>query len=158
MDHLFAFYNCLTGGCREPVSDSSPRSQITAWDKMASGCLRGALGWISGTISSWKGLSRTASGCPGQGWSDHPWKSPNNVCMWHWGTRFGGVHGGAGWWLDSMTSEFFSNFPAFPTFTGSMNGGHEVPATGMQLCFFLADKIPEEKDHPHPCHAPAKPQ
>lgn len=43
----------------------------------------------------------------GVGWSHNPWNCAQNVWM---RTRFSGDHrGGAGWWLDSVTSEDFSN-------------------------------------------------
>ncbi|KAK4829242.1 hypothetical protein QYF61_002507 [Mycteria americana] len=48
---------------------------------MASGCAKGGLNWLSGKISSLKGLSSIGTGCPGKWLSHHPWSL-------HWQSLF----------------------------------------------------------------------
>ncbi|KAK4809894.1 hypothetical protein QYF61_023381 [Mycteria americana] len=78
---LIALYNGLKGGCREVGSVSSPRSQVTGREEMASSCARGDLDWILGNFTSPKGLSSIGPGCPGQWWSRHPWRYLKAVWM-----------------------------------------------------------------------------
>lgn len=70
---------------------------------MASGCTRGALGWISENISSPEGLSSIGTGHPGQWWSHHrhrcgTWEHGLVVDLSLLGLR-----------LDSMTFQVVSN-------------------------------------------------
>jgi len=61
---------------------------------MASGCVRGGLGWILGQMSSLREWSGVGTGCPGKWWSCHPWRGSKNMYMWHfrtWFSRHGGV-------------------------------------------------------------------
>jgi len=44
-----------------------------------SSCVRGGLDWISGKMSLLKEWSGIRTGCPGKGWSHHPWRCSKNV-------------------------------------------------------------------------------
>ena len=58
---------------------------------MASSCATGGLDWISGKISSLKGLSSIGTGCPAKWLSHHPWRYYlKDVQTWHLGTWFSG--------------------------------------------------------------------